>query len=120
MSVYKRFSGKRINSRDKNWSKGTWYIYKRLNGRVIHRSIPEAQTKDDAEKAERKIIESAFNHRYGILDTNTTFADFADGPYTRYVEQHNINQGAKKGIKYFDTPKVRMGHYDRQAGTKRA
>lgn len=95
MSVFKRFKGKRINAKDKDWSKGTWYVWKRLNGRIIHRSIPEAQTKEQAEIAERKIIESAFNHRYGILDTKTTFAEFADGPYKRYVEQHNVNQVAK-------------------------
>lgn len=95
MSVFKRYKGKRINAKDKDWSKGTWYVWKRLNGRIIHRSIPEAQTKEQAEIAERKIIESAFNHRYGILDTKTTFAEFADGPYKRYVEQHNVNQVAK-------------------------
>lgn len=95
MSVFKRYKGKRITTKSKDWAKGTWYVWKRLNGRIIHRSIPEAQTKEQAELAERKIIEQAFNRRYGIQDTSTTFAEFADGQYTRYVQQHNVNITAK-------------------------
>src|SRR6185369_6144592 len=31
-----------------------------------------------------------FNHKYGII-TDTPFAEFADGPYTNYVNQNNVN-----------------------------
>src|SRR6185369_10101709 len=31
-----------------------------------------------------------FNHKYGII-TDTPFAEFADGPYTNYVKQNNVN-----------------------------
>lgn len=95
MAVFKRYKGKRITARDKNWRRGRWYIYKRIAGRVIHKSIPEAQTKEEAELAERKIIEQAFNNKYGVIST-TTFRNFANNQYTRYYEQHNINIGAKR------------------------
>lgn len=97
MAVYKRFNGKRITPRDKNWSRGTWYVYKRLKGsKPIHQSIPEAATKEQAEIAERKLVEGVFNRRYGISDQKTAFADFASGPYAKYVEQNNVNKGAKR------------------------
>lgn len=97
MSVFRKYRGKRITSKDKNWSKGVWYVYKRLGeGRVIHRSIKGATTKQQAEEAERKLIEQAFNQRYGIADNTTTFKEFAEGVYTQYVEQRNINKTAKR------------------------
>ena len=95
MSVLKKYKGKRITPKDKNWSKGTWYLWRRINGRPVHKSLKDAKTKEQAEAAERKIIEKAFNQRYGIADTVTTFKEFADGPYTEYVKQKNVNQTAK-------------------------
>jgi integrase len=96
MGVYKKYNGERLkNAKDKNWSRGTWYVWKRIRGRVIHRALPEAQTKDEAENAEREIVTRAFNRRYGILD-DTLFADFANGPYLNYCEQKNRNVKAKK------------------------
>jgi integrase len=94
VSVSKRYKGKKITAKDKNWSKGTWYVWKRLNGKIIHKAIPEAQTKEQAEIAERKIIEEAFNRRYGVAD-NTTFNAFGLDVYTRFVEQNNVNRTAK-------------------------
>lgn len=97
MSIYKRYNGKKITSKDKNWDKGTWYIYKRVKGhKIIHKSIPEAQTKEQAEKAERFEIEKLFNRRYGIQDTETTFSQFVDSTYSKYVKQNNVNIKAKK------------------------
>lgn len=95
MSVYKRFNGKRIGPKDKNWNRGTWYVWKRLNGKSIHKAIPEARTKDQAEIAERHIVENAFNKRYGVAQA-TGFVEFANGPYTRYFESVNTNIGAKR------------------------
>jgi integrase/recombinase XerD len=96
MGVYKKFNGKRLaNARDKNWSRGTWYVWKRIRGRVIHKALPEAVTKEDAETAERKLVTDAFNKRYGVLD-DTLFADFANTTYTNYCRQHNKNFKAKK------------------------
>jgi integrase len=95
VSVYKRFDGKRLtNARDKNWSRGTWYVWKRIRGRVIHRALPEARTQADAENAERKLVADAFNRRYGVLD-DTLFADFANTTYLNYCRQKNANYKAK-------------------------
>lgn len=96
MSVFKVFNKKRLkSSKDKDWNRGTWYIWKRINGRVIHHSLPEALTKEDAEKAERKIVQDAFNRKYGVTQT-VGFVEFANGPYTRYFESVNTNIGAKR------------------------
>lgn len=95
MSVSKRYKGKRITPKDKNWSKGTYYIWKRIGGRIIHKALKGAQTKAEAEAAEREIIRRAFNQRYGIQD-DTDFRDFAKTTYTQYVEQRNINRTAKR------------------------
>jgi integrase len=96
MGVYKKYNGERLkNARNKNWSRGTWYVWKRIRGRVIHRALPEAVTKEDAENAERKLVTDAFNKRYGILD-DTLFADFANTTYLNYCVQHNPNVKAKK------------------------
>lgn len=97
MSVFKRYQGRRLkDSRDKDWSKGTWYVWKRVRGRVIHKAIPEAVTKEQAEQAERKLIEDVFNNRYGVKDRTTTVAEFADSTYLRYCTQNNTNLTAKK------------------------
>ncbi len=95
MAVFKKFRGKRIDAKDKNWDKGTWYIWKRIKGAIIHKSLPEARTKQQAEEAERAIINERFNRRYGGPD-NTTFVDFGRGRYTRFCEHQNANIGAKR------------------------
>lgn len=95
MAVFKKYKGKRLNPKDKDWSKGTWYVWKRLEGKIIHQSIRSARTKEQAEQAERFLIERMHNRLYGIADHHTCFADFAEGLYTRYVEQHNVNRAAK-------------------------
>lgn len=96
MGVYKKFNGERLkNAKDRNWSRGTWYVWKRIRGRVIHRALPEAVTKEDAETAERAIVTQAFNKRYGVLD-DTLFADFANTTYLNYCQQNNRNVKAKK------------------------
>lgn len=95
MSVFKRYQGKRITAKDKNWPKGTWYVWRRVNGKIVHRALKDATTKEQAEAAERKIIDRAFNQRHGIPDRSTTFREFADGTYTRYAKQKNVNITAK-------------------------
>lgn len=96
MGVYKKFNGKRLaNARDKNWSRGTWYVWKRIRGRVIHKALPEAVTKDAADAAEREIVARAFSRRYGVID-DTLFVDFATNVYLNYVRQKNVNIVAKE------------------------
>ena len=95
MSVYKRYNGKRVSSSHPDYSKARWWIYKRLKGKVIHQSIPEAKTKQEAELAERQIIKASFDHSYNVTDTITTLASFIDEKYRPYVQQNNVNKGAK-------------------------
>ncbi|MFN0279387.1 MAG: tyrosine-type recombinase/integrase [Pyrinomonadaceae bacterium] len=95
MSVFKRFNGKRITSSHPAYAKARWWMYKRLNGKVFHQAIPEAITKQEAELAERQIIKTTFNHNYGVADSTTTLASFIEAKYRPYVEQNNVNKGAK-------------------------
>lgn len=95
MAVFKKHKGKRINPGDPNWDKGRWYVWRRINGKIIHKSIPEATTRKQAEHVERRYIEQLYNQRYGIADNSTTFKSFAEGPYTRYTQQRNVNLVAK-------------------------
>jgi integrase len=97
VSVFKRYKGKRLTSRSKDWDKGTWYVWKRIEGKIIHKAIPTAQTKEQAEKAERKIIEDAFNRRYGTGPAEVGFGEFCEGTYKRYYEANNANVTAKRG-----------------------
>lgn len=97
MAVFKRFKGKKITSKHPRYANAKWWCYKRVRGqKPIYKSLPDAVTKDDAEKAERAEIQKAFNRRYGIPDTTTTFSEFADKTYLKYVRQNNVNQTAKK------------------------
>ena len=95
MAVYKRYKGKRISSSHPRYADARWWIYKRLKGKTIHQSIPEAKTKQEAELAERQITKAAFDHNYNVVDTTTTLAAFIEKTYRPYVEQHNVNKGAK-------------------------
>lgn len=97
MSVLKRYKGVRVEPSDKKgYAAGTWYVWKRVNGKIIHKAIPEARTKEQAEMAERKLIEQAFNQKYGVAAESVGFAEFANGPYLRYVRQNNVNLVAKE------------------------
>lgn len=97
MSVFKKYNGKRITSKHPKYASARWWMYKRIKGhKTIHKSLPEAQNKEQAEIAERKEIEQVFNRKYGIYDSTLTFADFVDKTYLKYVKQNNIDQTGKK------------------------
>lgn len=96
MNVHKKYNGKRVNPKDKNYSKGTWYLWKRINGKPVQKALKGATNKEQAERAAAKIIEKAFNQRYGLKDAITAFDEFSLGPYTDFYQQHNINQANKK------------------------
>jgi hypothetical protein len=83
------------NARDKNWSRGTWYVWKRIRGRVIHKALPEAVTKDDAEAAEREIVTVHSAGGTAVID-DTLFADFATNDISELRRQKNVNVVAKE------------------------
>lgn len=45
--------------------------------------------------AERQIIKASFDHSYKVADSTTTLASFIEKKYRPYVEQNNVNKGAK-------------------------
>lgn len=66
-------------------------MHKRIHGKTIHRSLAEAQTKEQAEAIERRILEQSADRAWNFRDKNTTFEQFVDAVYTPYVHQHNKN-----------------------------
>lgn len=97
MSVFKIYKGRRITAKHPQYKNAKWRMYKRVRGgKPIHKSLPDAVTVGDAERAERIEIEKVFNRRYGISDRVTTFEQFADNTYLKYVSQNNVNITAKK------------------------
>lgn len=97
MSVFKRYQGKRITSKHPKYAQARWWIYKRIKGhKTLHQSIPEARTREQAELAERKLVEALFNRKYGVTDTETTFGEFCETKYKLYYQQKNVNTVAKK------------------------
>lgn len=96
MSVYKRFNSKRVTSKHPSYAKARWWVYRRIKGqKIIHQVIPEARTREEAELAERQLVKQLFDKAYGITDTTTTFENFVDSTYRKYVEQNNVNKVAK-------------------------
>jgi integrase len=94
VAIHKKWKGKRITAKHRHWADGTWYVWKRLEGKIIHRSLPLAQTKEEAEHAEREIIREAFDKRYG-RGSRETFDSVVARIYRKYVEQHNVNLKVK-------------------------
>lgn len=96
MAVYKRYKGVKITSKHPAYARARWWVYKRLKGQpTLHQGLPEARTREEAELAERQLIKALFDKTYGISDTTTTFEDFVESKYRNYVEQNNVNKGAK-------------------------
>jgi len=97
VSVFKLYKGKKITSKHPAYPKAKWWCYKRIAGhKTLHRSIPEARTKEQAEIAERKLIDEVFAGRFGGPRQAPTFADFVDNVYLKYVQQKNVNVYVKK------------------------
>lgn len=65
--IYKRFNGKKIkSSADPNWKRARWWMRRSIAGVLIHKALPFARTREEAETAERAEIESRFRTKYGI------------------------------------------------------
>jgi len=97
MAVYKRYKGKKIGSKHPAYSKARWWVYKRIKGHAtIHQGIPNARTREEAELAERQLVKAHFDKSFGVADVTTTFGDFVESTYRKYVDQNNVNKGAKR------------------------
>ena len=73
MSVYQR--------------KGHWHLSITINGKRIRKAIKEAQTKRQAEKAERVLRNEIFENRYGI-GGQKLFSDFVEKSYKPHAKEH--------------------------------
>jgi integrase len=73
MSVYQR--------------KGHWHLSITINGKRIRKAIKEAQTRRQAEKAERVLRNEIFENRYGI-GGQKLFADFVEKSYKPHAKEH--------------------------------
>lgn len=72
MSVFRKYKGKRIEPDDPNWELGTWFIWKRIAGEIIHKKLHGVFTEAEAISAERTILRAA-----GRKVNNKTAAKFA-------------------------------------------
>lgn len=96
MAVFKRYKGKRITAKHPAYAKARWWVSRRVKGhKTIYQTVPEARTKEEAELAEIQLVKALFDRAYGIVDTSTTFESFVETKYRKYVEQNNVNTGAK-------------------------
>lgn len=68
--------------------KVSWYVHIQIDGKRIRKVIKEAQTRREAEKAERAILSELFEKRYGI-GGQKNFAEFVENSYKPYAEENH-------------------------------
>lgn len=66
---------------------GHWHLDVTINGRRIRKAIKEAQTKRQAEHAERILRNEIFDNRFGV-GGQKLFADFVEKSYKPYAKEH--------------------------------
>lgn len=66
---------------------GHWYLSVTVNGKRIRRAIKEAQTKRQAERAERILRDEIYENRYGD-GGQRNFAEFVENSYKPYAQEH--------------------------------
>ena len=71
--------------------------------------FPKRRPNKTLELAERQIIEASFEHSYNVTDTTTTLASFIEQKYRPFVQQNNVNKGAKELYM-----RLLLGHFKKQ------
>lgn len=89
--VYKRWKGKKVKPGDPNYDQARWWMEYRLNGRRVHKAIPEARTKAQAERAEVSEREAIYNRRYN-KGTDVGFKDYYDESYLPWLKEKKASQ----------------------------
>lgn len=84
--VYKRWKGTKIKAGDPNYDKARWWIEYRLQGRRVHKPVPEARTKAQAERAEIADREARYNRRYN-KGSEIGFSTYYDESYLPWLRQ---------------------------------
>lgn len=89
MSVYKRFKGEQVKRGHPDYDKGTWVAAGMVDGNRYHKSLPKAETRKDAEDAEKKIIATIDDGDFDILKDKTTYREYVENEYKTYVVNNN-------------------------------
>jgi len=89
--VYKRWKGKKLKPGDSNYDRARWWMEYRLNGRRVHKAIPEARTKAQAERAEVSEREAIYNRRYN-QGTDIGFTVYYDEHYLPWLRGKKPSQ----------------------------
>jgi integrase len=66
---------------------GHWHLSITINGKRIRKAIKEAQTRRQAERAERILRNEIFENRYGI-GGQKLFSDFVEKSYKPHAKEH--------------------------------
>jgi integrase len=88
MAVYKRFNGKKVTPKDKDWDRGTWVVEFELRGHRVHEAIPEAQNKRQAEQAETSMRQAIFDRKYNKASGTVRLLDFIDKEYLPWAREN--------------------------------
>ena len=96
--VYKRWKGKKIKPGDPNYDQARWWIEYRLQGRRVHKAVPEARTKAQAERAETAEREANYNRRYNqALDLGlTTYYDEFYLPWLKQKKRSRVRDAESR------------------------
>lgn len=85
MPVYKRYKGRRIDSKHPHYAEARWWVEFRMKGKHILQSVPEARTQKDAERAETSIREDLYANRYRT-GKEIGFTDYFDKHYLPWAQ----------------------------------
>jgi hypothetical protein len=91
MSVYKRYTGRRLKKDDPFWAKGKRWMEFQLRGHDIHESIPGARTLAQAERAESTVRESIYNGKYNRATKTSKFSEFVDLVYLPWAKANKLS-----------------------------
>lgn len=89
MPVWKRFKGKKIKHGSKDYAKATWIAEGTRNGEYYKKALPDAKTRDDAEREEAEIIAKICAGEFAYYKKKTTFRSYVDEVYLPYVQTNN-------------------------------
>ena len=85
MPVYKRYKGRRIDSKHPRYAEARWWVEFRMKGKHILQAVPEARTQKEAERAETSIREDLYANRYRT-GKEIGFSEYFDKHYLPWAQ----------------------------------
>ena len=109
MATFKRYKGRRINSKDPNFKNAIWWVEFRINHRHILKAIPEARTQKEADQAEQKIRRDLFENKYENgkgIGFSTYFSDtyLPASLLEKSFHRDDVSRGKQLTTFFGDTP----------------